>query len=150
MKSYCESHFFHRHFPLESFKKFLGPGILSQLTKHLGTKRRKRLLGFEGFLWLGLFVAAHAASGSLQQIFNLAATLNSRLLTASVISVSGFCQYRSFFPSEAPDLSLEAFGASSLPISSSFSTAVAGFTGFCYRFHRSSASGNPLARLWLR
>jgi hypothetical protein len=114
MKNNGEPSFFHRQFPLESFKKFLGPEILGQLAKHLGTKRRKRLLGFEGFLWLGLFVAAHAASGSLQQIFNLAATLNSQSLTASMISVSGFCQYRSFFPSEASDLSLEASGASGL------------------------------------
>ena len=150
MKSYRASDFFHRHFPLESFKKFLGPEILNRLTKQLGTKRRERLLGFEGFLWLGLFVAAHAASGSLQQIFNLAATLDSRLLTASVISVSGFCQYRSFFPSETLDLSLEAFGTPGLPSPSSFSTAVARFTGFCYRFHRSSAPRNPLACLWLR
>ena len=46
-----ESTFFHRHFPLESFKKFLGPEVLEQLTRQMGTKRRKRLLGFEGFLF---------------------------------------------------------------------------------------------------
>jgi hypothetical protein len=123
--------FFHRQFSLESFKKFLGPGILVQLTKHLGTKRRKRLLGFEGFLWLGLFMAAHAASGSLQHIFTLAATLNSHLLTASVISVSGFCQYRSFFPSETVGLPLEASRTTSLSGSSSVSTAVARVTSLC-------------------
>ncbi len=150
MKSYRASDFFHRHFALESFRKFLGPEILTRLNKQLGTKRRKRLLGFEGFLWLGLFVAAHAASGSLQQIFNLAATLNSHLLTASVISVSGFCQYRSFFPSEALDLSLETFGASGLPIPSSLSTVVAQFTSLRSRFHRSPVARNPLACLWFR
>ena len=131
MKSNCESSFFHRHFPLESFREFLGPEILNQLSKHLGVKRRKRLLGFEGFLWLGLFVAAHAASGSLQQIFNLAAILDSHLLTASVISVSGFCQYRSFFPSKTFGLYLEVSRTTSLPGSSSVSTAMAWFTNLC-------------------
>lgn len=111
-----ESSYFNRQFPLESFRKLLGPEILTRLSKQMGPRRRKRLLGFEGFLWLGLFVAAHAASGSLQEIFHLAATLNSNLLNASVISVSGFCQYRAFFPSEALGLSLAAFEPAILPI----------------------------------
>ena len=121
-----KSSFFHRHFPLESFKKFLGPEILQQLAKQMGTKRRKRLLGFEGFLWLGLFVAAHAASGSLQQIFHLASTLNSGLLTSSLISVSGFCQYRSFFPSKTSAVSVEVPGPTGLSNASSFRASLAG------------------------
>jgi hypothetical protein len=92
--------FFLRQFPLESFKIFLGQDTFSKLSIHWGSKRRKRLLGLEGFIWLGLFVAAHAMEPSLQQIFLLARNLGSALLRAPFVSVSAFCQYRAFFPSE--------------------------------------------------
>ena len=108
-----ESTYFHRQFPLESFKKFLGPEILATLRKSMGQARRKRLLGLEGFLWLGLFVSMHTACSSLQEIFHLATTLNSHILQLPLISVSAFCQYRSFFPSEGPDeIMALAYGAS--------------------------------------
>ena len=101
-----ESRYFHRQFPLESFKKFLGPKILARLTKQMGRGRRQRLLGLEGFLWLGIFVSMHASCSSLREIFNLAATLGSNSLHLPLVSVSAFCQYRSFFPSEGFNSSL--------------------------------------------
>ena len=97
------STYFHRQFQLESFKKFLGPQILGQLSTALGPRRRKRLLGLEGFLWLGLCVAMQSQAPSLQQIFDWAGTLNSQALRLPLVSVSAFCQYRSFFPSESAD-----------------------------------------------
>ena len=119
------SGFFHRHFSLESFRKFLGPEVLADLARSMGSKRRKRLLGFEGFLWLGLFIAANTTCGSLQSIFQSAATLDSHLLSASIISVSGFCQYRAFFPSEAIAPSLASFNPTSSSSPSQYPTSVA-------------------------
>ena len=93
-----ESTYFHRQFPLESFKQFIGPDILDRFSKQLGRRRRKRLLGLEGFLWLGLFVSMHTLCPNLREIFSMAATLNSHELQLPLVSVSAFCQYRSFFP----------------------------------------------------
>lgn len=93
------STYFHRQFPLKAFKKFLSPSVLEQLAKLLGPRRRKRLLGLEGFLWLGLCVAMQSHIPNLQQIFDWTSTLDSQALRLPLVSVSAFCQYRSFFPS---------------------------------------------------
>lgn len=142
------SRFFHRQFPLKSFRKFLGEDILAKLSKQLGPRRRKRLLGLEGFLWLGLFVAAHAACANLREIFHLAATVHSNLLNASLVSVPGFCQYRAFFPSEASGQPLALSGSQSLSKPSFRKSSLAWTEGLGLRYHGSRSSGSSLAQVW--
>lgn len=90
--------FFHRQFPLESFKNFIGQETFCKLAEFINPKCRKRLIGLEGFVWLGLFVAAHAAEPSLSNIFLLAQNPQQQTISAAFVSVSAFCQYRSLFP----------------------------------------------------
>ena len=52
----------------------------------------------EGFIWFGLFVAAHTSLPSLQHIFDLAGSLPQTIHPVSLASVSAFCQYRTAFP----------------------------------------------------
>lgn len=89
---------FYRHFSFDTFKHFLSDKIIQRVRQNLAPKHRQRRLGLEGFLWLGLFVAAHAFYPNLQQIFNLATALPQSLITIPFVSVSAFCQYRAHFP----------------------------------------------------
>ena len=55
-------HYFNRQFSLESFVRLVGEGVFARLRGSL-TARRTRLIGLEGFIWLGLFVAANTGPG---------------------------------------------------------------------------------------
>jgi len=63
---------FNRHFSLESFSYFLSPAVLGHTSQKMKPDHRERRLGLTGFLWLGLFVAAHTSLPRIQDIFNLA------------------------------------------------------------------------------
>ena len=127
--------FFHRQFTLESFKKFLGHDTFGKLLPFLGPKRRKRLLGLEGFIWLGLFVAAHAHEPSLKQIFLLAQNLGTAAISAAFVSVSAFSQYRSFFPSKGSYETLAHVKQPGLWSPSSCTGAMARASGLCHRLY---------------
>ena len=97
-------HYFNRQFSLESFVRLVGEEIFSRLRPFL-PRMRKRLIGLEGFVWLGLFVAANTALGSLAEILGLAVGECGGVLPPKLVSVSAFCQYRARFP---PQDSFEA------------------------------------------
>lgn len=103
-------HYFNRQFSLESFVRLVGEEIFSSLRRFL-PRMRKRLIGLEGFVWLGLFVAANTALGSLAEILGLAVGHyrppggTGGALPPKLVSVSAFCQYRARFP---PQDSFEA------------------------------------------
>ena len=63
---------FNRHFSFESFNCFLSPAVLEYVSQKMKPDHRERRLGLTGFLWPGLFVAAHTSLPSIQDIFNLA------------------------------------------------------------------------------
>ncbi len=88
----------YRHLSFSSFRHFFPSKFIKQIWLKMGTHRRNRSLGLTGFLWLGLFVAAHTYLPSLQQIFDLAYRLPHTVLPLSFVSVSAFCQYRNAFP----------------------------------------------------
>lgn len=88
----------YRHLSFSSFRHFFPAKFIKQIWLKMGTHRRKRSLGLTGFLWLGLFAAAHTYLPSLQQIFDLAYRLPQTMVPLSFVSVSAFCQYRSVFP----------------------------------------------------
>jgi len=88
---------FYRHFSFDSFRQFISPELLNEVRQKMGSKHRNRSLGLEGFLWLGLFVAAYTSYPNLQQILNSAGQLPQTLTPFCLVSVSAFCQYRSTF-----------------------------------------------------
>ena len=96
-------YYFNRQFSLESFVPFVGENVFSRLRRFL-PRMRKRLIGLEGFVWLGLFVAANTALGSLAEILGLAVGHygppggTGGTLPPELVSVSAFCQYRARFP----------------------------------------------------
>jgi hypothetical protein len=59
---------------------------------------RQRQFGVERFLWLGLFVAAHALLPNLEAILAQAAAWLLQGVSESLATVSAFCQYRARFP----------------------------------------------------
>lgn len=94
----ANSNILYRHFAFSSFRHFFPSKFVKQIWFKMGHRRRKRYLGLDGFLWLGLFVAAHTYLPSLQQIFDLACRLPQTMTPLSFVSVSAFCQYRNVFP----------------------------------------------------
>jgi hypothetical protein len=88
----------YRHIAFSSFRHFFPSKFIKQIWLKMGHRRRKRYLGLDGFLWLGLFVAAHTYLPGLQQIFDLAYRLPQTMVPLSFVSVSAFCQYRNAFP----------------------------------------------------
>ena len=88
---------FNRHFSFESFSCFLSPAILEHTSLKMKPDHRERRLGLTGFLWLGLFVAAHTSLPSIQDIFNLAGQVPLTINCIPLVSVSAFCQYRAAF-----------------------------------------------------
>jgi hypothetical protein len=93
-------YYFNRHFALKSFGRFLGEDVFSRLRGFL-PGRRTRLLGLEGFVWAGLFVAGNTNSGSLEEIFGRAVGECDGSLPVPLVSVSAFSQYRRGFPLSA-------------------------------------------------
>jgi len=87
----------HRHLSFTSFSHFFSPQFVKQIWTKMKPFHRKRDLGLSGFLWLGLFVAAHTYLPSLQQIFDLAFRLPHSMIPLSFVTVSAFCQYRKTF-----------------------------------------------------
>lgn len=92
---------FYRHFSFDTFRHFLPLAVLKKVRNKIGINRRSRSLGLEGFIWLGLFIAAHTTLPNLQQIFNLAGSLSQTIIPLHLVSVSAFCQYRVGFPLKA-------------------------------------------------
>jgi len=88
----------YRHFSFTSFNHLFPHNFIKQTWLNMKPYRRKRYLGLDGFLWLGLFTAAHTYLPNLQQIFNLACRLPQTMAPVSFVSVSAFCQYRNGFP----------------------------------------------------
>ena len=88
----------YRHFSFETFSYFLSPEIMEKVTLKRDPKHRDRCFGLEGFIWFGLFVAAHTSLPNLQQIFDLAGSMPHTIQPISLASVSAFCQYRTAFP----------------------------------------------------
>ena len=76
--------------------------ILSPVRRRLPKGMRQRRFGVERFLWLGLFVAAHALLPNLEAILGQAAAWLFQGLSESLASVSAFCQYRARFPTQGP------------------------------------------------
>jgi len=91
---------FFRQVSLDSFREFLGPARLEGLRELDNPKRRRRKLGLEGFLWLGLFVAAYSFLPSLQAVFLCLAPylMSGNALPLPPVSVSAFTQFRQRFP----------------------------------------------------
>lgn len=89
---------FYRRFSWESFNRFLFTESIDKTRLKLEANRRHRCFGLEGFIWMGLLVAAHTSLPNLQQIFNLAGSLPYSLHSLPLASVSAFCQYRANFP----------------------------------------------------
>lgn len=82
----------------EAFDQWGTGEFLNPVRRRLPKGMRKRRLGVERFLWLGLFVAAHALLPNLEAILGQAATFLFRGVSQSLASVSAFCQYRARFP----------------------------------------------------
>ena len=91
---------FFRQVSLDSFREFLGPARLEGLRELDNPKRRRRKLGREGFLWLGLFVAARSFLPSLEAVFLCLAQylMAGHALPLPPVSVSAFTQFRQRFP----------------------------------------------------
>ena len=75
---------------------------LDPVRRRLPKGMRRRRLGVERFLWLGLFAAAHALLPNLEAILGQAAAWLFRGVKESLASVSAFCQYRARFPPQGP------------------------------------------------
>lgn len=88
----------YRHFSFISFNHLFPHNFIKQTWLKMKPYRRKRYLGLDGFLWLGLFVGSYTYLPSLQQIFDLAYRLPQTVVPLSFVSVSAFCQYRNVFP----------------------------------------------------
>lgn len=88
--------FFHRMASLESFTQFLCPERIAAIRQHDPVARRRRQQGLEGFLWLGVLVAAFGNLSSLHAIFHQVGMLLAGPceLPVPLISVSAFSQYR--------------------------------------------------------
>jgi hypothetical protein len=88
--------FFHRMASLESFTQFLCADRIEALRRFDPVARRRRQQGLEGFLWLGLLVAALGGMSSLGAIFHRIGTglAGGFRLPAALVSVSAFSQYR--------------------------------------------------------
>ena len=82
----------------DAFDKALTGDVLDRVTRRLPEGMRERRLGLRGFLWLGLYVAAHAVLPNLETILGQAAAILYKGLNESIASVSAFCQYRARFP----------------------------------------------------
>lgn len=91
---------FLRQISLESFGQFLGPNILGAVRRYDDPKRRYRQIGLQGFLWLGLFVAAYTALPSLEAIFAQVGSMGGlgAVWACPLVSVSAFTQFRRRFP----------------------------------------------------
>jgi hypothetical protein len=84
---------------VQALGNYLTDSVLDRVSDRMSRKtRRRKLGGLRGFLWLGLFVAAHAGQPNLEVILGHAATVLGNALTQCVASVSAFCQYRLLFP----------------------------------------------------
>ena len=90
-------HYFNRQFPLDSFACLVGQDVLANLRRLL-PHRRNRLIGLTGFIWLGLFVAANTAMGSLAEILGLTLGQGGGNLPPKLVSASAYSQYRARFP----------------------------------------------------
>ena len=82
----------------ETFDQWVTAEILNPVRRRLPKGMRTRRLGVDRFLWLGLFVAAHALLPNLEAILGQAAAFLFRGVSESLASVSAFCQYRARFP----------------------------------------------------
>jgi hypothetical protein len=86
----------------EAWGQWVTDEILRPVRRRLPQGMRQRRLGVERFLWLGLFVAAHALLPNLEAILGQAAAFLFRGVSESLASVSAFCQYRARFPPQGP------------------------------------------------
>jgi len=91
------SYIIHRHLTFDSFNHFFSAQFIRQTWQRMKPDRRKRDLGLAGFIWLGLFVAAHTNLANLQEIFDMAFRLPQSMIPLSFVTVSAFCQYRKSF-----------------------------------------------------
>jgi len=91
---------FFRQVSVDSFWGFLGPQRLAGLRRVDDPKRRQRKLGLAGFLWLGLFLAAHTYLPSLEAVFLALAPFLAQPngLPLLPVTVSAFTQFRHRFP----------------------------------------------------
>jgi hypothetical protein len=90
----------------DAFDKALSVDVLDRITRRLPEGMRERRLGLRGFLWLGLYVAAHAVLPNLETILGQAAAILYGGVKQSIASVSAFCQYRVRFPPQGAALLL--------------------------------------------
>ena len=60
----------YRHFSFTSFNHLFPHNFIKQTWLNMKPYRRKRYLGLDGFLWLGLFTAAHTYLPNLQSLLH--------------------------------------------------------------------------------
>jgi len=91
---------FFRRIPLDCFGQFMGPDLLAAVRRYDDPRRRCRQMGLQGFLWLGLLVAAYTALPSLEAIFWRVGPMlaSGAVLGCRLVSVSAFTQFRGRFP----------------------------------------------------